>query len=130
AFKKHAEAMRAGLRRAENSSAPENKQSLRATQLGLCAVMLATAKYGTTSALRSQFMTLDDFRDEIERRLVQHRMSYSDSLVLVARQFCVPDNRFQFNVLCLHAAQVGDARRVEKMQQLCAILPKSEVPIV
>jgi hypothetical protein len=92
--------------------------------------MFAMAKYGTTSALRSEFSRLDSFQDEIERRLARPRVSYSDSLVLAVRRYCVPDNRFQLNALCVHVAKASDSRLSESVKHVCADLPKSELPIV
>ncbi len=67
-FERHKNAIRTGLRRAEDVSAPANNQSIRATQLGICAIMLITAQYASTDILKEQFAHLDVFRAEIETR--------------------------------------------------------------
>jgi hypothetical protein len=129
-FRTHCNAMRAGLRHAEDPSSPKNTQSLRASQLGLCTAMLATARHASTEALKIQFAALDNFEDEIDQRLTKEAKSFSPNVVLVARGYCTPDNRAQLNVLCVHGDALRDDRLSKAVKETCRDFPGSDLPIV
>jgi hypothetical protein len=123
--------MDAGLRRFEDSSAPENTQSLKSTQLALCAVMMGAAERASTPVVLHQFSMLKGFRTEVDNRLEKNKDRFPPGLpvVTVARRLCIPDNRFQLNVLLLHAERIG-GDVATKARQICSQLDKSQVRVV
>lgn len=125
----HTSALRAACRHAEDASAPKNEQSLKSTQLALCAVMFATAKAASTRLLVSQCDALAALRIEIERTFAEQGKRYPADFVLAARRYVTPDNRFRLNVLLLHAERLANEALSEAIQQYQASYPKAEVAI-
>jgi hypothetical protein len=130
-FDRQAAAIRRSLKHLEDPSAPKNDQSMLSSKLAVGTAMMATALHGTTTTLMSQFSTLDEFRDEIDRRLTANAELYPPHLPIAfaTRHNYVPDNRFQLNVLCIHAARIGGAP-AEKAMEIGARLRKSSIPVV
>jgi hypothetical protein len=118
---RHAAAVRRSLGHLEDRNAPKNQQSMQLSEMGVCTAMLATALYGGTETMFSQFSELDGFRDEIDRRLAVNAHLYSNSALVAAntRNYYLPDNRFQLNVLCLHAARMG-GKAAENALEICS----------
>ncbi len=130
-FQKHVQAVRKIIRHEESPSAPENKVSIRATMLATCFSMLATAKFASTSALKSQFARLDDFQEEIEQRVPKEDAnvaSFGRGLRSLLREYCVPDYSALLNILCMHAAALRKEEISIKVNEICANYPKWDVP--
>jgi hypothetical protein len=123
---KHAQTLRNVLSHAEDPSAPENKQSMHATQISVCCAMVATAKYASTSALEWEFSKLDELRDEMEGRFEQANKAFKSSLMRVLRDCCAPDSRARLNILCLHAAVRGTTRTRDGVQKVCGDFRKPD----
>jgi hypothetical protein len=125
---RHAAAVRRSLGHLEDRNAPRNRQSMRLSEMGVCTAILATALCGGTETLLSQFSELDAFRAEIDRRLTANAQLYPNSLPVAAntRNYYVPDNRFQLNVLCLHAARIG-GKAAENALEICSGVKNEEI---
>lgn len=128
-FKMHADTKRAVLRRLEEPREPQTKLAPLATHFAVGAAMFATANYGSTKLLCSEFSSVDGLREELERRMAGNRRVFSDLHVRALRMGLAPDNRFQFNVLYMHAARLG-GRPLEIAKEAAAGLEKREIPIV
>lgn len=127
---RHSTALRTILEHAEDPSRPENSQSINATQLGLCWAMTAAAQYGSKALLRDQFGLIDAVEVDIERRLQKGSANISKTLAFVIRQYRVPDNRAQLNILWLYALNHRDEQLLDAIGVRCTGFPKSEVPVV
>lgn len=97
AFQAHTNAEYAVLQRRKDPSSPAPKVHIEATRLALCAAMFATADFGQRDILSDQFAQLDRFRVGFSPLL---GTSFMDNVV---RDWALPDNRFQVNVLRLLA---------------------------
>ena len=110
AFATHTNTFRVVLNMWEDPSAPPNKQSMLATQEGLCAAMFAAADLGLREVLSDEFAQLDWFQAEVlDKRTARNPSAYDGPMrelkAHVARFYSVPDNRFQLNVLRLAASR-------------------------
>jgi hypothetical protein len=128
-FSAHTVAMRAACQHAENPGAPKNTQSLKDTQLALCAVMFATAKAASTRMLVFQFDALTEFENEMQRRVLDGGNNFTMDFRLGVQRYVIPDNRFRLNVLLLHAAQMKDAALNEARRLFVQDFPNAEVAI-
>lgn len=106
----HTNAYRVMMSNVEDPSSPQNKQSLLASQIGLCAAMFTAADLGLLDVLSNEFAQLDWFQNEVvEKRMVRNASAYDGVMgqlrAHVTRYYAVPDNRFQLNVLRLAASR-------------------------
>jgi hypothetical protein len=127
---RHATAVRRSLQHFEDPNSPKNNQFMNLSESAVATAILATALYAKTGTLLAQFSALDEFRDEIDRRLAANAHVYPRRLPVAfhTRLYYVPDNRFQLNVLCLHAARIG-GEPAETAKEICSRLKKAELPI-
>jgi hypothetical protein len=97
----------------------------------VCVAMLAIAETGRRDILAEQFTQLDEFR---KRSIIQIEKVVTNEFHRKLRiEFCVPDARFQLNVLRLAALRdpkSGDA--LEKVDAYCRSLnmTTNQIPIV
>ncbi|MEX2141746.1 MAG: hypothetical protein WD894_20945 [Pirellulales bacterium] len=129
-FARHTAAVRRSLQYLEDRKSPKNEQSMLSSELAVGTAILATALHGGTKTLLAQFSALNEFREEIDRRLAANAHVYPRNLPVAVntRQYYGLDNRFQLNALCLHAARIGGAP-AETAKEICSRLEKNELPI-
>jgi hypothetical protein len=71
----------------------------------LCLAMFATAETGRRDVLGEQFGRLDEFQTKLRNRMKQHETLYDDYQLRTYGEICVPDRRFQLNVIRLVAGR-------------------------
>jgi len=124
----HVSAIQVALIHAEDPTKPENKQSLWATQLSICAVMFASAKFGSTDELLREKRKLDDSQAAIQHQLLERRTPFSPSFVLAMQRYAVPDHRCLLNLLYMQGQRQG-APIPERIGVICRGLVKGHLPI-
>jgi hypothetical protein len=116
-FQRHKDGFERALAHMEDPTAPENPQSLRATKLGLCAIMLSEADFGDYNTLNEQIVSLLKFRDTLESERKQKGASFPSLFSLVIQTYAVPDRRFLLN-LALTRFDKAAKERLRKRHRL------------
>jgi hypothetical protein len=91
----------------------------------VCVAMFATAQYGEISTLRQQLEELDQFTTEIDA--LRHQSEGPHATGAFMHHYCVPDNRFQLNLIRLAAIRTG---RLNQFNDLCGQLPTRDIELL
>ena len=120
------------LKSYEDPNAPKNKESISSAKYAVCTFMLMAALSGDIEGLAKQIDQVNQFSQEVEKRIQQNEKRFPDHFWQDIRGFIEPDNRFILNTM-IYSIRNRHDRSSKEHQELRAIIkgfPIKEVPIV